>query len=101
MNANEIVQMLKICGDIEFCPDDCPGRKMVECVSTLHSEAARLLEDALADMKKAAPCALCIHHGTPECFFWQRGIFCRELPGGGKFAWRGLCPERKENENGK
>ena len=58
-----------------------------------------LLEAALADMKKAAPCAICAHHGTPECYFRQRGMFCRELPGGGKFEWRGLTQEGKENEN--
>ena len=47
--------------------------------------ANELLEAALADIKKAAPCAICAHHGTPECYFRQRGMFCRELPNGGKF----------------
>lgn len=100
MNANEVIQLLKCCADIDFCPADCPGQNMKDCVTVMHGEAARLLEAALADIKKAAPCAICAHHGTPECYFRQRGMFCRELPNGGKFEWRGLHPERKENENG-
>lgn len=100
MNANEVFQLLKCCNDQDFCPADCPGQNMKDCVAVMHGEAARLLEAALADIKKAAPCAICAHHGTPECYFRQRGMFCRELPNGGKFEWRGLTQEGKENENG-
>jgi len=100
VNANDIVKMLRTCTNCDECPDDCPGREMVDCIYVMNCEASRLLEDALADMKKAAPCAICIHRGTPECYARQRGMFCKELPGGGKFEWRGLHPERKENENG-
>ena len=95
MNANEVIKALRICTTHLQCPEDCPGDREDMCLLTLHHEAARLLEAVMADLKKAAPCALCIHHGTPECYFRQRGIFCRELPNGGKFEWRGLHPGRK------
>lgn len=74
-------------------------RKSARGRSARAVNANELLEAALADMKKAAPCAICAHHGTPECYFRQRGMFCRELPNGGKFTWRGLTQEGKENEN--
>ena len=101
MNANEAIKALRICSTHIGCPEDCPGdRTNVLCLFELHQEAARLLEAALADMKRATPCAICAHYGTPECYFRQRGMFCRELPGGGKFTWRGLTQEGKENKNG-
>lgn len=94
MNANEVIKALRICTTHLQCPEDCPGDREDMCLLTLHHEAARLLEAALADMKKAAPCAICIHRGTPECYARQRGMFSRSCRAAGNL--NGADCTRKE-----